>query len=113
MPTTEIKSICPYCGVGCGVVLKAEDGRLTGLATDPQHPVSRGTLCPKGSTAHEFVYHEDRLTQPMVRVGDSLVPVSWDEAYDYIASKFREIIERYGPESVGLISSSRATTEEN
>jgi len=113
MTSTQVKSICPYCGVGCGIVLSTENDQLTGLAPDPEHPVSKGTLCPKGATAHEFVYHDDRLLKPMVRKDGTLEPVEWDEAYDYIARKLSEIIDKHGPNSVGLISSSRATSEEN
>lgn len=71
----EVKSTCPYCGVGCGFVLRAENGRLVGLRPDPNHPVSRGTLCPKGATAHEFVHNPDRLTRALLRKGGRLAPV--------------------------------------
>ena len=109
----EVQSICPYCGVGCGLRLQTENGRLVGLKPDPEHPISRGTLCPKGATAHEFVHHPDRLTQPLLRKNNNLAPASWDEAYDYIARELGRIIEQHGPEAIGLISSSRATVEEN
>jgi formate dehydrogenase alpha subunit len=109
----EVQSICPYCGVGCGVRLQAENGRIVGLKPDPEHPISQGTLCPKGATAHEFVHHPDRLTQPLLRKNDNLVPVSWDEAYDYIVRELTRILEQHGPEAIGMLSSSRATVEEN
>nr|BAL57901.1 formate dehydrogenase, alpha subunit [uncultured Acetothermia bacterium]BAL59024.1 formate dehydrogenase, alpha subunit [Candidatus Acetothermum autotrophicum] len=109
----EVKSVCPYCGVGCGVILKAEENRLIGLRPDPEHPVNRGTLCPKGATAHEFVHHPDRLQKPLLRTGGRLTEVSWDEAYDYIVRELTRIKQRYGPDAIGVISSSRATVEEN
>ena len=109
----EVKSVCPYCGVGCGVILKAEENRLIGLRPDPEHPVNRGTLCPKGATAHEFVHHPDRLQKPLLRTGGKLTEVSWDEAYDYIVRELTRIKQRYGPDAIGVISSSRATVEEN
>lgn len=108
-----VKSICPYCGVGCGVLLKAENGRLVGLSPDPEHPISRGTLCPKGATAHEFVHHPDRLTKPLLRKGGELVEVSWEEAYDYIVREIQRLQREYGPDSLAVISSTRATVEEN
>jgi formate dehydrogenase alpha subunit len=110
---TEVKSVCPYCGVGCGFILQAEAGRVVGLRPDPDHPVSQGTLCPKGATAHEFVHHADRLSQPLLRKNGKQVPVSWDEAFTYIAKEFARIIDKYGPQSIGLIGSARATIEEN
>ena len=58
-----VRTICPYCGTGCGLVLKAEGGRLTGTLPDREHPVSRGSLCIKGWSAHEFVASPERLTQ--------------------------------------------------
>lgn len=109
----EVKSVCPYCGVGCGVILKAEDNKLIGLRPDPDHPVNRGTLCPKGATAHEFVHHPDRLTKPLLRKNGKLTEVSWDEAYEYITRELKRIKQRYGPDALAVISSSRATVEEN
>ncbi len=109
----EVKSVCPYCGVGCGVILRAENEKLIGLRPDPDHPVSRGTLCPKGATAHEFVHHPDRLTKPLLRQGGTLTAVSWDDAYDYITRELKRITHRYGPDALAVISSSRATVEEN
>ncbi len=109
----EIKTICPYCGVGCGLILQAEEGKLIGLRPDKDHPVSKGTLCPKGATAHEFVQHPDRLKSPLLRKGGRLVEVSWDEAYDYLVQEFRRLQQTYGPDSLALISSTRSTVEEN
>ncbi len=109
----EIKTICPYCGVGCGLILQAEEGKLIGLRPDKDHPVSKGTLCPKGATAHEFVQHPDRLKSPLLRKGGRLVEVSWDEAYDYLVPEFRRLQQTYGPDSLALISSTRSTVEEN
>lgn len=109
----EVKSTCPYCGVGCGFVLQTKNGRLAGLRPDPDHPVSQGTLCPKGATAHEFVHHPDRLKEPLLRTDGRLAPAGWGEAYGFIATELKRIIEDHGPGSVGLIASARATIEEN
>jgi len=110
---TEVRSTCPYCGVGCGFILRAENGRLVGLRPDPEHPVSRGTLCPKGATAHQFVHHPDRLTRPLLRAGGRLIPVGWDEAYGFISEELKDVRDRHGTGALGLIASSRATIEEN
>jgi len=113
MALKEVLTICPYCGVGCGFYLKVENGQVTGLRPDPEHPVSRGTLCPKGATAHEFVHHSDRLTKPLLRQNGKLLETSWEEAYDYIVRELRRIKQKYGPDAIGVISSARATVEEN
>ncbi|HET7270584.1 MAG TPA: formate dehydrogenase subunit alpha [Rubrobacter sp.] len=111
--TREVKSTCPYCGVGCGFVLRTQEGRLTGLRPDPDHPLSMGTLCPKGATAHQFIYHQERLARPHVRKDGRLVPVAWEEAYDFVAGELGRIREEHGPDAIGFIPSSRTTTEEN
>lgn len=109
----EVKTVCPYCAVGCGLVLRTEAGRVTGLRPDPGHPVSRGTLCPKGATAHEFVHHPDRLTAPLIREKEHLVPTTWERAYGAITREFTRIRQAHGPRALGVISSARATVEEN
>lgn len=109
----EIKSVCPYCGVGCGIILLVEDGKLMGLKPDKSHPVSLGNLCPKGATAYEFVNHPDRLLKPLINRGGDFEEVSWDEAYAYIASEFKRLKQEHGNDSLAVISSSRGTTEEN
>ncbi len=109
----EVKSVCPYCGVGCGIILQSENNKLIGLKPDKDHPVNKGTLCPKGATAHEFVHHPERLPQPLLRKNGTLTPVSWDEAYSFIVRELRRIKERFGPDALAVISSARATVEEN
>jgi predicted molibdopterin-dependent oxidoreductase YjgC len=72
----EVRTICPYCGVGCGLILQANNGRLVGLKPDKDHPISKGTLCPKGATAHEFVHHLIVSKPPCcARMEDSLKSV--------------------------------------
>ncbi len=109
----EVRTICPYCGVGCGLYLVTAGDTVTGVKPDEQHPVSQGTLCPKGATAHQFVNHPDRLTDPLIKKNGQFVPVPWDEAYDFIVAGLRRIQKQYGQDAVALISSSRSTQEEN
>lgn len=108
-----VKTICPYCGTGCGVILKIEDGRVVGTYPDKNHPVSRGTLCVKGWCAHEFIQHADRLTTPLIRKGDVFEKISWTEAISMAAEKLKEIAERYGGDAVGGLCSAKCTNEEN
>jgi formate dehydrogenase alpha subunit len=109
----EVTTICPYCGVGCGIVLQVEHDKLVGLKPDKNHPVSKGTLCPKGATAHEFVPHPDRLRKPMIRKGKDLVEATWDEAYSFVVTELKRIQAKFGHDSLAVISSTRATVEEN
>jgi formate dehydrogenase alpha subunit len=109
----EVKTICPYCGVGCGLIVKTESGKLVGLTPDKDHPVSKGTLCPKGATAHEFVQHPDRLRNPLLRKNGKLIEVSWDEAYEHIVRESKRLQSAYGRDSIAVISSTRSTVEEN
>jgi anaerobic selenocysteine-containing dehydrogenase len=99
----EVKSVCPYCGVGCGLVLRAAEGRLTGLRPDPDHPISLGTLCPKGATAHQFVHHADRIVHPLVRQEGRLVETGWDKAYERVVAGLERIREEHGPGALGLV----------
>jgi formate dehydrogenase alpha subunit len=109
----DVKTICPYCGVGCGMFLTVEDGKVTGVKPQKDHPISKGTLCPKGATADQFIDHEDRLTDPLIKRNGEFVKVNWDEAYDYIASELHRIQDKHGRDSVAMISTTRGTQEEN
>ncbi len=111
----RVKSICTYCGTGCGIVANVKNGRITGVEGDPDHPVSRGDLCVKGRFAFDFVHHPDRLKTPMIRKrkGGKLQKASWDEALDFVARRLNEIKKESGPDSIAGVSSSRCTNEEN
>ncbi len=108
-----IKTICPYCGTGCGLILEIADGVAVTTYPDREHPVSRGSLCIKGWSAHEFIHHPDRLTSPLLRKGDTFQEISWDEAISMAASKLRETAEQYGGNAIGGLSSAKCTNEEN
>ncbi len=103
-----IRSTCPYCGVGCGVLL-APDG-TGGLAVtgDPDHPANRGLLCSKGAALGETVVVPDRLTTPLVH-GRAL---SWDAALQLVADRFRETIAEHGPDAVAFYVSGQLLTED-
>jgi formate dehydrogenase alpha subunit len=110
-----VSSVCPYCGVGCGVLLESDGRRLSAVKPMPEHPVSRGMLCVKGATLAQFVNHAERLTQPLMRKSKDapLKPASWDEALDFVAARLREIKETYGAGSIGVLASAKCTNEEN
>ncbi|MDH7499848.1 MAG: formate dehydrogenase subunit alpha [candidate division NC10 bacterium] len=105
---------CPYCGTGCTFYLVSNDqGRLVGIEPSTENPVTQGQLCVKGWNAFEFVQHPDRLTEPLIRRGEELLPASWEEALDLVVKSLREIQGRYGKDSVAFFSSAKATNEEN
>ncbi|ABP95614.1 MULTISPECIES: formate dehydrogenase subunit alpha [Metallosphaera] len=108
----ETKSICPYCGVGCGLILEGENNVVARVYPDRDHVVSKGHICGKGSTAHEPGNSWDRLLYPLKREKDILVRISWDEAIREIASKLSEIRSKYGPSAIGFYGGCQNTLEE-
>jgi len=113
-PDQTVATICPYCGVGCQLKLKVKDGRIISCQPDRESPVNSGQACVKGRFGlEEIVHHPDRLTTPLIRRGGELETASWEEALDLVAERFTEIKNKYGPDSLGALSSSRCTNEEN
>ena len=108
-----VKTICPYCGTGCGFILQVCDGKVVRTLPDRKHPVAKGTLCIKGWAAHEFIHHPDRLTQPLLKKNGEFVEISWDEAIELAAQKLRQAADTYGPDAVAGLSSAKCTNEEN
>jgi formate dehydrogenase major subunit len=101
--TTETRSTCPYCAVSCGVIIhtlgdKAKNVKpaVVHVEGDPDHPISRGTLCPKGASLRNDITHANRLTSPKVRRAgsDHWEDVSWDEAIAKIARHVKDTRDR-------------------
>ncbi|MFH1328708.1 MAG: formate dehydrogenase subunit alpha [Candidatus Bathyarchaeota archaeon] len=108
-----IPTICPYCGVGCGLKLKVEDESVIGLEYWENNPVNEGSLCPKGNTLQELVYHKDRLRYPLIKENGTFKKVSWDIAFTTFAKKFLEVRDKYGPDAIAIFASAKCTNEEN
>jgi predicted molibdopterin-dependent oxidoreductase YjgC len=108
-----VPSVCSYCGTGCGVLFKVLDGKLMGTLPLKTHPVNEGKLCIKGWNLHEFVNSPLRLQAPLIRLNGRFTKVTWDRAIQYTADKFREVIDKYGPDSVGVLASAKITNEDN
>jgi|GEM_PF-5651058 formate dehydrogenase major subunit len=100
-----VKSICPFCGVGCGIDLEVEEGKIVRVLPDRSHVVSKGHLCGKGSIAFKSLYAEDGVLYPLKKEGEKFVGISWKEAIDEIYFKLNKIIKEYGPFSVGVWAS--------
>lgn len=110
------RTTCAYCGAGCQFDVHVADSQIIRMIPVDSSPVNAGHACVKGRYAFDYIYAHDRLTHPLIRdehSPDSWREASWDEAIAYIAKRFGEIIAKKGPDTVGCISSSRGTNEEN
>ena len=112
-PDKRVRSVCTYCGTGCGIFLDVKDERIIGVTTDDLDPVGRGNLCVKGRFGFPFIHHPDRLKTPLIRENGGFRETSWAEAFSRITRRFLEIKTQYGPEAIGGMGSSRATNEDN
>ena len=110
----ETRSSCCYCGVGCGVIIESDAGRITGVRGDPDHPANYGRLCSKGSTLHLTARDEMRALYPELRTsrGEERQRTSWDTSLNAVADKFAAIIRRHGPDAVGFYISGQLLTED-
>ncbi len=104
----EIPTVCEMCVWRCGLRAKVRDGVVVKLEGNPDHPHSRGKLCPKGNAGIMALYDPDRLKTPMMRVGErgegTFRKASWDEALDYVAEGMKKIKEKYGPQAMVMSS---------
>ncbi len=112
----KVRTTCVYCGTGCQVYLKANNGIVvdTKPVRDGFNP-GNGKLCIKGWALHEFINSPDRLTDPMIRKNGELVKVDWDEAINFVANKFKSVLENNpgNPRAFGFLTSAKCTNEEN
>jgi nitrate reductase NapA len=106
------KAPCRFCGTGCGVLVGVKGGKIVATKGDPQAPVNKGLNCIKGYFLSKILYGKDRLTTPLIRKGNKMVEATWDEAMTLIASKFKEAIEKHGPDSVAIYGSGQWTVFE-
>lgn len=131
---SEVDTICPYCGCGCNITLHVWRNEVRRVSSR-EDTINEGWLCAKGRFGYGFISSSDRLTKPLIRIapkdedtsGKGLTThvqeklkgysrfreVSWDEALDHIAERFRDIKAAHGPDSIGGLSSARCTNEEN
>ena len=112
MSSSEVRSVCPYCGVGCGIVMSVADGKVVKVSGDKQHPSNFGRLCTKGLTAH-IPLTTGRMAHAWLRRQRDQEPVrsALDEAIMETASRLRAIIDRHGADSVALYVSGQMSLE--
>lgn len=104
------KAPCRYCGTGCGVEVGVKDGAVMAVRGDVASPVNRGLLCVKGYHLPGMLYGKDRLLYPMRRGPDGkLSRISWDDALNLIAEKFKNALDTTGPDSIGVYGSGQWT----
>jgi anaerobic selenocysteine-containing dehydrogenase len=111
---TAYKSQCYICNSGCDALVFERDGKVIRVEGDPSSPITKGTLCCKGLASKEQLYHPDRLLYPMKRVGKrgegEWTRISWDEALDTAAERFKEVEKKYGPQSIVLATGTKRGT---
>ena len=108
-----VPSVCPYCGVGCGLFIEVENGVATGIQYMKDHPTNEGALCPKGNSSLELVYNRERLQYPMKRINDRFERISWDEALYLVAENLSRIRAESGSDALAFLASAKATNEDN
>ncbi len=113
VPSGETVTICPYCGVGCSLILETRDNRIIGVRGDPQGPANQGRTCVKGRFGLDFVNHPDRLTKPLIRKEGRLVESEWDEALTLVATWLADVKGEHGGDAIGVLTSAKCTNEEN
>jgi nitrate reductase NapA len=110
------KAPCRFCGTGCGVMVATKEGRVVATHGDTKAEVNRGLNCVKGYFLSKVMYGDDRLTRPLLRKRNGryekngeFTPVSWDEAFDIMADKFKDALKKQGPSGVGMFGSGQWT----
>ncbi len=104
--------VCNFCGTGCGNYLKITDGRITGVYSSRNHPVSKGRLCVRGWHIHEWLMTDQRIAAPMIRVDGSLKEVSYEEAVNFMMDRMSGYVGK-GSKEVGFLASPRSSNENN
>ncbi len=105
MNTSIHRSVCPFdCPDACGLLVQVADGRSVKVSGDPDHPITRGLLCPKMLNYEQTVHSQRRLTRPLLRSGakgaGEFAPISWGEAIERICSQWKDLIAKFGGESI-------------
>ena len=96
----KVRTVCRSCHGGCGIIAHVKDGKVIKVEGDPESPISHGAMCAKGLSITQLAYHPDRILYPMKKTGKGWERISWDEALDTIAGKFKEVKEQFGAEAI-------------
>jgi len=124
-PQKEVRTICPYCGVGCGIYLGTRGRKIVRVRGDKESPVNQGALCVKGRYGVDYVNHPDRLIRPLIRKSDvpkhqipenpleAFREAGWEEALDRLTRRLVHVRNHCGPDAIGVLSSAKCTNEDN
>jgi formate dehydrogenase major subunit len=107
------RTVCTYCGVGCNLDVSTVDGSIKSILAPYDAEVNQGHTCLKGRYAFEFYRHPERLKTPLIRKNGELTESTWEEAYEFIATKLTAIKKSHGPNAIGGIACARGTNEES
>ena len=110
---SKVPTICPYCSVGCTIILNTKLESVRRVTSDDYLGINEGNLCIKGRFGHEFIHSPERIKTPLIRKNGELSPTSWDEAIEYVAKRFQQIINEHGGTAIGGIGSEKCTNEDN
>lgn len=110
---SQVKTVCGYCGTGCGLILEVENNKIVKIRGDKEAPVNKGQTCVKGAFAYQYVHAPERLSSPLIRRAGELVKSTWEEAYQYIADKLSAIKADFGAEAISMFACARTTNESN
>ena len=108
----KTKTVCTFCGVGCSFEVWTRGREVLKVLPKPESPANGVASCVKGKFGYDFVNSPNRLTRPLAREGDRFVEIEWNEALDRIAQRLRQIRDRHGPDSIGVIATCTGTNEE-
>ncbi len=111
--TREVRTTCPYCGVGCQMDLHVKGNRVVKVTGVEYASPNYGSLCVKGRFGFDFISSPERLTKPLLRENGGFREASWDEALELVARRLSAIKAASGPDSIGVLTSARITNEEN
>ena len=113
------KSVCRFCGTGCGIMVATKDDKIVATKGDPDAPVNRGLNCIKGYFNGKIMYGKDRLTKPLMRMKDGkfskkgkFQEVSWDQAFDEMTYQFKKVYKEMGPAGISIMGSGQYTIPE-
>ena len=110
---SQVKTVCGYCGTGCGLILEVEDNKIVKIRGDKEAPVNKGQTCVKGAFAYQYVHAPKRLDTPLIKKAGNLVKATWEEAFEYIARHLTSIKRDFGPEAISMFACARTTNESN
>jgi len=111
--TKKVHTTCSYCGVGCQLNLHVKDNKVVQVSGMPEVKPNMGSLCVKGRFGFDFINSSERLTDPLIKENGKFRKASWDETLDLVAKKLGTIKEKYGADSIGVLTSARVTNEDN